>query len=62
VLSRSEHQPREVNMADSDDDRIVKTASQARAEVTGHKVHTVLVASLLGAILLLIGIAAVTLH
>lgn len=49
-------------MADSDDDRIVKTASQARAGVTGHKVHTVLVASLLGAILLLIGIAAVTLH
>jgi hypothetical protein len=39
---------------------IVKSADDARAGVTGHHVRGVLVASLIGAILLLIAIAAVS--
>ena len=47
-------------MLESDDDRIVETTTEARAGVTGHNVRTVLMASLVGAILLMIVIAAVS--
>jgi hypothetical protein len=47
-------------MLESDDDRIEKSTTEARAGVTGHNVRTVLMASLIGAILLMIVIAAVT--
>ncbi|MGH6665314.1 MAG: hypothetical protein ACREB2_10505 [Pseudolabrys sp.] len=46
----------------SDEKPIVKTTDEARAGVTGHHVRGVLVASLVGAILLMIVIAAVSLH
>ena len=47
-------------MLESDDDRIVETTTEARAGVTGQNVRTVLMVSLIGAILLMIVIAAVT--
>ena len=47
-------------MLESDDDRIVETTTEARAGVTGHNVRYVLVGSLIGAILLMIVIAAFT--
>ncbi len=47
-------------MLENDEDRIVETATEARAGVTGQNVRTVLMASLVGAILLMILIAAVT--
>lgn len=47
-------------MLESDDDRIERTTSEARAGASGHNVRTVLMASLVGAILLMIVIAAVT--
>jgi hypothetical protein len=50
----------EVVMLESDEDRIVQTTTEARAGVTGQNVRTVLMASLVGAILLMILIAAVT--
>ncbi len=49
-------------MLESDDDRIVTTKTDARAGVTGHNVRTVLVASLVAAILLMILIAALMTH
>jgi len=45
-------------MLESDDDRIVETTTDARAGVSGQNVRTVLMASLVGAILLMIVIAA----
>lgn len=45
-------------MIEHDDDRIVETTTEARAGVTGHNVRSVLVVSLIGAILLMIVIAA----
>jgi hypothetical protein len=45
-------------MLEHDDDRIVETTNEARAAVTGHNVRYVLVVSLIGAILLMIVIAA----
>jgi len=45
-------------MLEHDDDRIVVTASEARAGATGHNVRSVLVVSLIGAILVMIVIAA----
>jgi hypothetical protein len=53
---------RRSSMLESDDDRIVETTTEARAGVTGHNVRTVLMASLVGAILLMIVIAAVSLN
>jgi hypothetical protein len=50
----------EAVMLESDEDRIVETTAEARAGVTGQNVRTVLMASLVGAILLMILIAAVT--
>jgi acid phosphatase family membrane protein YuiD len=47
-------------MLESDEDRIVQTPTQARAGVTGHRVRHVLVGSLIGAILVMIVIAALT--
>ena len=47
-------------MPDIDSDRIVKTATDARAGVSGQNVRAVLVASLVAAILLMILIAAVS--
>jgi hypothetical protein len=47
-------------MLEHDDDRIVESTTEARAGVTGHNVRYVLVASLIGAILLMIIIAAFT--
>jgi hypothetical protein len=49
-------------MLESDDDRIMQTTSEARAGAGGHNVRGVLVASLVGAILLMIVIAAFTFH
>lgn len=49
-------------MAENDDKPIVEGTIEARAGVTGQNVRTVLVASLVGAILLMIVIAALTLH
>jgi hypothetical protein len=49
-------------MLESDEDSIVETTAEARAGVTGQNVRTVLMASLVGAILLMILIAAVTFH
>ena len=48
--------------SDGDEPVIVKNADQARAGAGGHNVRYVLVASLIGAILLMIIIAAVTTH
>jgi hypothetical protein len=45
-------------MLENDDDRIVETTTEARAGISGHDVRTVLMASLVGAILLMIVIAA----
>jgi hypothetical protein len=45
---------------ESDDDRIERTTTEARAGASGQSVGTVLMASLVGAILLMIVIAAVT--
>jgi hypothetical protein len=45
-------------MLESDDDRITETTTEARAGASGQTVRTVLMASLVGAILLLIVIAA----
>jgi hypothetical protein len=45
-------------MLENDDDRIVETTTEARAGVSGHDVRTVLMASLVSAILLMIVIAA----
>ena len=45
-------------MLEHDDDRIVETTTEARAGVSGHNVRYVLVVSLIGAILLMIVIAA----
>jgi hypothetical protein len=50
----------EAVMLESDEDRIVETTAEARAGVTGQNVRTVLMASLVGAILLMILIAGVT--
>jgi hypothetical protein len=50
----------EAVMLENDEDRIVETTTEARAGVTGQNVRTVLMASLVGAILLMILIAAVT--
>jgi hypothetical protein len=47
-------------MLESDDDRIVETPTEARAGASGQNVRSVLMASLVGAILLMIVIAAVT--
>jgi hypothetical protein len=47
-------------MLESDDDRIVPTPTEARAGDSSHNVRGVLMASLVGAILLMIVIAAVT--
>ena len=47
---------------DGDPPVIVKDADEARAGVTGHNVRMVLVASLIAAILLMIGIAAFSQH
>lgn len=49
-------------MLESDDDRIEKTTTEAHAGASGQNVRTVLMASLVGAILLMIVIAAVTFH
>jgi len=49
-------------MLESDDDRIIVSTTKARAGVTGHHVRTVLLSSLVGAILLMIAIAAITTH
>ena len=46
-------------MLENDDDRIVETTTEARAGASGHNVRGVLMVSLVGAILLLIVIAAV---
>lgn len=46
-------------MLESDDDRILET-TKSRAEAHGQNVRSVLMAVLVGAILLMIGIAAVT--
>jgi len=50
----------EADMLENDEDRIVEKTADARAGVTGQNVRTVLMASLVGAILLMILIAAVT--
>ena len=50
----------ELEMLEIDDDRIVETTTEARAGVSGQNVRTVLMASLVGAILLMIVIAAVS--
>jgi hypothetical protein len=47
-------------MLESDDDRIVPTPTEAHAGASGQNVRSVLMVSLVGAILLLIVIAAVT--
>ena len=47
-------------MLESDDDRIVETTTEAHAGVSSQNVRAVLMASLVGAILLMIVIAAVT--
>ena len=47
-------------MLEHDEDRIVETTTEARAGVTGHNVRYVLVGSLIGAIFLMIVIAAFT--
>ena len=47
-------------MLESDDDRIVETTSETRAGASSQNVRVVLMVSLVGAILLLIVIAAVT--
>jgi hypothetical protein len=47
-------------MLESDDDRIERTTTEARAGASGQGVRSVLMASLVGAILLMIVIAAVT--
>jgi hypothetical protein len=47
-------------MLESDDDRMERTTTEARAGASGHNVRGVLMVSLVGAILLLIVIAAVT--
>jgi hypothetical protein len=47
-------------MLESDDDRIVETVTEARAGVSGQNARRVLLASLVGAILLMIFIAAVS--
>ena len=47
-------------MLESDEDRIVETTAEAGAGVSGQNVRAVLMASLVGAILLMILIAAVT--
>jgi hypothetical protein len=45
-------------MLENDDDRIVETTTEARTGASGQNVRTVLMASLVGAILLMIMIAA----
>lgn len=49
-------------MLESDDDRIERTTTEARAGGSGQSVRRVLMASLVGAILLMIVIAAVSLN
>jgi hypothetical protein len=49
-------------MLENDDDRIVETTTEARAGAHSQNVRVVLMASLVGAILLMIVIAAVTLN
>lgn len=49
-------------MLESDDDRIERTTTEARAGASGQNVRSLLMASLVGAILLMIAIAAVTFH
>jgi hypothetical protein len=49
-------------MLESDDDRIVETTTETRAGASGQNVRTVLMASLVGAILMLIIIAAFSLR
>jgi hypothetical protein len=49
-------------MLESDDDRIERTTTEARAGASGQNVRTLLMASLVGAILLMIVIAAVSLN
>ena len=51
-----------VSMLESDDDRIESTTTEARAGAHEQNVRSVLMASLVGAILLMIVIAAVTFH
>jgi hypothetical protein len=47
-------------MLESDDDRMERETTEARAGASGQNVRSVLMASLVGAILLMIVIAAVT--
>ena len=47
-------------MLESDDDRIERTTSETRAGAGGQNVRSLLMAVLVGAILLMIGIAAVS--
>ena len=47
-------------MLESDDDRILETTTEARAAASGQNVRGVLMASLVGAILVMIVIAAVS--
>ena len=49
-------------MLESDDDRILQTTAKARAGGSGQSVRTMLMASLVAAILLMIVIAAVSLN
>ena len=49
-------------MLESDDDSIERTTTEARADASGQNMRSVLMASLVGAILLMIVIAAVTFH
>ena len=49
-------------MLESDDDRMERATTEARAGASGQNLRTVLMASLVGAILLMIVIAAVSLN
>jgi hypothetical protein len=49
-------------MLESDDDRIIVSTTKAHAGATGNLVRTVLLSSLVVAILLMIVIAAITTH
>ena len=52
----------EITMLESDDDRIERTTTEARAGAGEQNVRSLLMAVLVGAILLMIGIAAVSFH
>ena len=47
-------------MLESDDDRIVETTTEARAGLSGQNMRSILMASLVGAILLIVFIATVS--